>query len=133
MVKPVLVLVPGAWHPPSAFGPFTKYLESKGYLVDPVALQSVDADPPLHNFDADVQHIAAAVEKHADAGRDVILLTHSYGGNPGSSASKGLLKSQREAAGKSGGIINKIYWCVPISWFWLVNLPSFQAVRLWSL
>jgi hypothetical protein len=121
MSKPIFVLVPGAWHPPSAFGPFTRYLESKGYTVDPVPLKSVAADPPLPNFDADVNNIASAVEKHADAGYDVILLTHSYGGNPGSSASKGLLKSQREAAGKPGGIVHKIYWFVAIPSLWSLN------------
>lgn len=112
MSKPIIVLVPGAWHPPSAFDPLTRYLESQGYTVDALALQSVDANPPLENFDADVKHIASVVEKHADTGRDVVLLTHSYGGNPGSSACKGLLKSQRSAAGKQGGIVHKIYWYV---------------------
>jgi hypothetical protein len=113
MSKPIIVLVPGAWHPPSAFDPLTKYLQSKGYTVDALALQSVDANPPLDNFDADVQHIARSIEKHTDAGHDVVLLTHSYGGNPGSSACKGLLKSQRAAANKPGGIVHKIYWYVP--------------------
>ena len=114
MTKPVIVLVPGAWHPPSAFDPLTKYLEAKGYTVDALPLQTVDANPPRPNFDADVQHIAQSIEKHADAGSDVVLLTHSYGGNPGSTACKGLLKSQRAAAGKNGGIVHKIYWYVPL-------------------
>jgi hypothetical protein len=110
MSKPVIVLVPGAWHPPSGFSPLTKYLESHGYTVDALHLQSVDANPPLKDFDADVQHIASAIAKHVDAGNDVVLLTHSYGGNPGSSACKGLLKSDRKKEGKKGGVVHKIYW-----------------------
>ncbi len=103
--KPSIVLVPGAWHPPTAFSPLTKYLEANGYDVHPVALPSVGSSPPQPNFDADVSAISSKLTKLADAGKDIVVLSHSYGGIPGSSAIKGLLKSDR----KSGGVIHKIY------------------------
>ncbi|KAL6245177.1 hypothetical protein RBB50_007952 [Rhinocladiella similis] len=111
MSKPVIVLVPGAWHPPSCFSPLTKYLNEHGYTVEGISLPSVGSTPPEPNFDADVTVIASTVSKCADQGSEVILLFHSYGGVPGASACKGLLKSDRQAAGKKGGIIHLIYCC----------------------
>lgn len=80
--KPTILLIPGAWHPPSAFGPLTRYLESHSYTVIPIALKSVDAPTPLPDYTADVTHIRSQIIQHSP----VVILTHSYGGLPGSSA-----------------------------------------------
>jgi pimeloyl-ACP methyl ester carboxylesterase len=104
-----VVLVPGAWHPASAFSPLTKALEADGLEVVPVDLVSVGADPPLSDFKPDVTRIASKLTELADAGKDIILLMHSYGGVPGSSATEGIVKSVREKAGKSGGVVHLIY------------------------
>ena len=109
--KPSIVLVPGAWHLPTAFSPLTKYLEQNGYSVHPVALASVDSAKPQPNFDADVAAISTKLTELADAGDDLVVLTHSYGGIPGSSATKGLLKSDLEKEGKKGGVVHLIYCC----------------------
>ncbi|KPI38951.1 uncharacterized protein AB675_4500 [Cyphellophora attinorum] len=85
--KPAILLVPGAWHPPTAFAPLTKYLESNGYPVVPLPLATVGAPDPLPNYDQDVSLIREAILKH---GPSVVVLTHSYGGLPGASACKGL-------------------------------------------
>ena len=42
-------------------------------------------------------------------GRDVILFTHSYSGIPGSAASKGLSKAERQAQGKTTGVLGQIF------------------------
>lgn len=111
--KPVLLLVPGAWHAPTAFAPTTSILEEAGYTCVPISLPSVESTKsssfPTPNFDADVDAITSELTKYADQGYDIIIVVHSYGGNPGSSACKGFLKSDRQAAGKEGGIVNVIY------------------------
>jgi Alpha/beta hydrolase family len=107
--KPTVVLVPGAWHPAAAFSPLTKALEADGFEVHPVDLVSVGANPPLADFKPDVAAIASKLSELADAGKDTILLMHSYGGVPGSSATEGLVKSVREKSGKSGGVVHLIY------------------------
>lgn len=111
MSKPTILLVPGAWHAPSGFSPLTKYLTQHGYTVEGISLASVGSSPPQPNFDADVNVIASTISKHADSGSDVILLFHSYGGVPGTSACKGLLKSDRSTTGKQGGVVHLIYCC----------------------
>lgn len=44
-----------------------------------------------------------------NAGREVILIMHSYSGGPGAVAAKGLSLAERRAAGKPGGIIGLIF------------------------
>ena len=44
-----------------------------------------------------------------DAGKDIVLAMHSYGGMPGPVAAKGLSKTERADAGKPGDIIGLIF------------------------
>ena len=50
-----------------------------------------------------------------DAGKDVVLAMHSYGGMPGPVAAKGLSKTERLAAGKRGGIIGLVFLSVLVA------------------
>ncbi|KIX94637.1 uncharacterized protein Z520_09683 [Fonsecaea multimorphosa CBS 102226] len=111
MTKPVILLVPGAWHSPSGFAPLTNYLTQHGYIVEGISLPSVGSSPPQMTFDADVQAIASAISRHSDEGSDIVILFHSYGGIPGTSACKGLLKSDRSSTGRNRGIVHLIYCC----------------------
>lgn len=111
MTKPVILLVPGAWHSPSSFGPLTDYLTQHNYTVEGISLPSVGSSPSQTTFDADIQAIASAISRHSDEGSDIVILFHSYGGLPGTSACKGLLKSDRSSTGRSGGIVHLIYCC----------------------
>lgn len=95
--KPTFVLVPGAWHRPGYFTQIRTYLSEHGYPSVAVATPSVGSDPPAASMDVDIVAVEAAVKKILDAGDDVVLLMHSYGGGPGSEAAgriaEGLLKS----------------------------------------
>lgn len=44
-----------------------------------------------------------------NAGREVVLIMHSYSGGPGAEAAKGLSLAERRAAGRPGGIIGLIF------------------------
>lgn len=111
MTKPVILLVPGAWHSPSGFAPLANYLTQHNYIVEGIPLPSVGSSPPQTTFDADVQAIASTIGRHADEGSNIVILFHSYGGVPGTSACKGLLKSDRSSTGQSGGVVHLIYCC----------------------
>ncbi|KAL8964171.1 MAG: hypothetical protein Q9183_004640 [Haloplaca sp. 2 TL-2023] len=50
-----------------------------------------------------------------DAGKDVILAVHSYGGLPGAVAAKGLSKEERMADGKEGGIVGLLFICALVA------------------
>lgn len=57
----------------------------------------------------DAKFIASEVEKLADAGKDVILIGHSYAGIPVSESARGLSKEERKEQGKPGGLVNLAY------------------------
>lgn len=111
--KTAILFVPGAWHPATSFGPTITILEAAGYVCVPIALPTISttkhASFPSPDFSPDVAVIASQIAKYSDEGFDVALVMHSYGGNPGSEACKGLTKANRQAAGKQGGVTHLIY------------------------
>lgn len=103
----VIVLVPGAWHTAQHYQSFTDLLELKGYEVIARQTPSCGSANP---FEQDVERDVAAIREDLllppiNAGRDVVLVMHSYGGCPGPAAAFGLSKTERLKAGKRGGII----------------------------
>ncbi|KIX09789.1 uncharacterized protein Z518_00870 [Rhinocladiella mackenziei CBS 650.93] len=108
--RPVVVFVPGAWHPPSCFNMVMERLEAAGYETKGVTLASVGAAEPLTDFQPDVQAIQSVMTPIIDQGKDILLVVHSYGGVVGNEAVRGLDKASREKEGKKGGV-SHIYFC----------------------
>jgi pimeloyl-ACP methyl ester carboxylesterase len=113
IVKPAIVIVPGSFSPASFYADVVDALGSYGYEVIVETLLS-SARSPLRGEkaatmqeDADLFH--DIVERLADQGKDVVLVTHSYGGIVGTECSKGLSKEERKALGKTGGISRFVY------------------------
>ena len=57
----------------------------------------------------DAAFVAKEIEKHADQGKDIILLAHSYGGIPATESVKGFSKAERAKQGKAGGVAEIAY------------------------
>lgn len=112
--KPVLVLVHGGWHTPSTYSKFTSALKDEGYEVHVPPLPSMNgARPPNTDLATDTALVRGYVESLLDAGRTIIAIMHSYGGQVGTNALHGLgLKSraQREKP-LPGGVAHLIYMC----------------------
>ncbi|EXJ58602.1 hypothetical protein A1O7_06029 [Cladophialophora yegresii CBS 114405] len=111
--KPVIVIVPGSFSPAPFYADVVAALRSHGYEAIVETLPS-SARSPLRGEKAatmqdDADHFRNIVEKIADQGRDVVIMTHSYGGFPGTECSKGLSKEERNTAGKTGGISRFVY------------------------
>jgi hypothetical protein len=114
--KPAIVISPGGGHLSGAYTRLATYLTTHGHPVTAVDLVSNTittnpsaATPYPTTFAGDVAAVTSAITSHADAGRDVVLLCHSFGGIPGSTACKGLLKSDRATHGLPGGVVHVIY------------------------
>lgn len=107
--KTTFIMVPGAWHRASAYELTAERLRAAGYNVTVIELPTCGAEPPLENFDQDVDCTRKAIEEAADKGQDVAVLMHSYGGIVGASSCRGLGKKQREASGKTGGVVKLVY------------------------
>jgi pimeloyl-ACP methyl ester carboxylesterase len=108
LVKPTIVLVHGAWHTADCWSLVTSQLKEYGYSFQAIQLPSAGGDLAI-TVEEDAAHIRKSTYELAAAGKDVILVLHSYGGIPGTESAKGLLKKDREAEQKSGGIISIVY------------------------
>jgi hypothetical protein len=53
--------------------------------------------------------VTAALTPLVNAGKNVVMVMHSYGGAPGSAAVKGLTRAVRQTAGLPGGVIELVY------------------------
>jgi hypothetical protein len=104
MSKPTIIIVHGSWHAPAHFDRLIGVLGTKhGYKCIPVDLPSMRGThlPPATLTD-DSNAIRSAILSELDeAGNDVILLAHSYGGAPTTNSPKGLDHKSRTAQGKS--------------------------------
>ncbi|VTT78066.1 unnamed protein product [Fusarium fujikuroi] len=87
--KTSLVFVPGAWHKPSCYSKVMEQLQNQHHLTCiPVTLPTT-MDDPMASFKDDVDAVRGAIRQETEKGRDVIVITHSYGGTVGNSAVKG--------------------------------------------
>ena len=102
---PTIVFVPGAWHSPEFFGAVIAILEPLGYKCVTISMPAVGRTKPVDNLDEDIAAVRTIVMKELDAGHDVIMHAHSWGGIPVNSALDGLSKAAREKDGKKGAVV----------------------------
>jgi hypothetical protein len=57
----------------------------------------------------DAAFIAKHIARLADAGKDILVIAHSYGGTPATESIKGLSKKERVERGKKGGVVGLAY------------------------
>ena len=108
-VKPTFVLVPGNFLPPTYYTDVAKVLESHSFPTQLVTLISTGSKEPLTSNEPDIAAIRKSVEDLTSAGKEVIVVIHSYAGVPGCEAVKGLGKQERSGVGKSGGVVKLVY------------------------
>ncbi|KAL7782517.1 Alpha/beta hydrolase fold-1 [Trichoderma ceciliae] len=106
--KPTIVFIHGAWHKPDCWDAVTSQLSVYGYSFDTIMLLSSGGDISTTVAD-DAAHIQNSTSKLVASGKELILVMHSYGGIPGTESAKGLLKKDRQAERKLGGIISLVY------------------------
>ncbi|KAK8035156.1 hypothetical protein PG993_010151 [Apiospora rasikravindrae] len=110
-----ILIIPGASALPKHWQPVVDAVAKRGVDIQALHLPSVGLEDgaarpgPPPTLQDDAAFIAKHIAILADAGRDVILVTHSYGGAPASEAVKGLSKTSRQEQGLDGGVIRIAY------------------------
>ena len=107
--KPVVLVVPGAWHSPSHFTPLVRHLQRAGFPCEAINLSPEETFPETQTFAAHVQIIRESVEGSVHEGRECMLVLHSYGGVVGCEATRGLSKTERAARGETGGVVALLF------------------------
>jgi pimeloyl-ACP methyl ester carboxylesterase len=107
--SPTIVFAPGGWHRPGCFDLVSADLNLRGYETEGVSYPSVGAEPPNKGLADDATALRVMIERLADHGKQVVLVTHSYGGIVGANAVEGLAYRQRAREGKKGGVVMFVY------------------------
>ncbi|KAI7779318.1 hypothetical protein LA080_000989 [Diaporthe eres] len=108
--RPTIIIVHGGWHTPASYEKLTSALEDSGYEVHCPRLLSVnEARPPNAGLSDDTALVRSYVESLVQAGRSVVAIAHSYGGQVITNALCGLGVDARAAKGLKGGVWHLIY------------------------
>lgn len=107
--NPIFVFVPGAWHTADAFDVIRDLMHNRGHATEAISTPSVGAFSPDKGLHADIEHTHAVLKGMVDAGRQIVLVNHSYGGMVGAGAVEGLGYAQRCKAGLPGGILMVVW------------------------
>lgn len=107
MSKPILILCPGAWYPPTAFNPLISKLPD--YTTYTIAFPSIQQSTVVKDLQPDITALRTVVQRECDQGREVVVISHSWSGLPVSSALDGLSRSQRQKDGQEGGVIKLVF------------------------
>lgn len=107
-ILPTILAVPGAWHTVESFDTVKKIFTDRNYdFVSQNAPGVVDANATVTGDAASLR--TNLLQPLVEAGKDVIVMMHSYGGMYGSQAVRGLSKRERAQSGKQGGVVSLIY------------------------
>ncbi|EHA46658.1 hypothetical protein MGG_10555 [Pyricularia oryzae 70-15] len=106
--RPTIIIIPGAWHQPVHYTALAEPLRQRGYKVEVAALSTMgdpDAIRAKTHHD-DVEIVRALLEPHLAAGREVVLVGHSYGGLVATDTAAGFTVEERGAVptGPDGGL-----------------------------
>ncbi|KAJ5934625.1 hypothetical protein N7466_004172 [Penicillium verhagenii] len=105
--KPTLIFCPGAWYPTTAFEPLVAHFPDHSTYT--VAFPSIQQATSVQDLQPDIDALRTLVEQEANAGKDVVVISHSWSGLPVNSALDGLSKTERQAAGETGGVAKLIF------------------------
>ncbi|KAB8231339.1 alpha/beta hydrolase [Aspergillus alliaceus] len=92
-----IVLIGGGWHPTASYEKFQSALEAQDYRT------------PTADLYTDSEFIRSYVEGLVEAGRHVVVLMHSYGGQVGTNCLVGLGAETRKQRGLTGGVTRLVY------------------------
>jgi pimeloyl-ACP methyl ester carboxylesterase len=105
---PTILAVPGAWHTVESFDTMKKIFTDRNYdFVSQNAPGVIEANSTVTGDAASLR--TNLLQPLVEAGKDVIVMMHSYGGMYGSQAVQGLSKRERKKSGKQGGVVSLVY------------------------
>ncbi|KAJ7187984.1 Alpha/Beta hydrolase protein [Mycena filopes] len=107
--KPTIVLSHALGHGPKCYDPLANALHAAGFEFIAPRHPSIGAGVINSTMDREVTALRSAMQPALDAGKEIILLAHSYGGLVAPPTALGYTVSDRRAKGQKGGIKAVVY------------------------
>ena len=109
--KPLTLVVHGAWHRPAHYRALIRDLQARGHtvLAPPLASAGYDDSIEGKTHVDDTRRIHEVLLPYLDAGREAVILAHSYGGLPATAAVEHHTVAERTARGLPGGVVGIVY------------------------
>jgi hypothetical protein len=132
MPLPTLIFAHGAWHGPEHWEPLSAILRTKGFTCFTPLLDFCGTERPVDSICSSINQIQKIIATETTAGRNVVVINHSFGGSVGCSAVKGFTKKDpsrlSDASGYVVGIIQLCAFTPPAkhSLYDVVGTPAFH-------
>lgn len=140
-----ILVIPGSCSPAPLYENLVSHIKSiSGIETYVYGLPSGNRLPPEQpaGLADDASFFRDKIIELAEAGKDVVLVPHSYGGLVASDACQGVLKSQRAQQGLQGGVVRIVYLtcvvapldqasadvCGVLSFDWLLSMDNVSDV-----
>jgi len=107
--KPTIVWVPGLLHTPAHYQPMISSLAKVSIPSLAISLPNIGPGAATTAPYDDVKAVRVKLHELVAEGKEVIVLSHSYGGVPACQAIRGLERSKRVEGGQLGGVIRIIF------------------------
>lgn len=130
--KPTIILLPGAWHTPDHYTTLLTTLQSLNYPTRSLKLPSVNpTNPHLTTVESEAAFVREELLlPELDAGNDVIIIAHSYGGVIAGAAAKGLGRGDR-GEGKSA-VLGWVFLCAIVGFKGKMMCPKKEDLVRWA-
>ena len=107
--KPTVVWCPGLLHTQEHFQPIVSALAKVSIPSVVISVPNIGAGAATAAPYDDVKTTRTKLQELVDEGKEVLVISHSYGGVPACQAIRGLEKSQRVKDNQHGGIIRIVF------------------------
>ena len=105
---PIFLFIPGGWHSPQYFSPLVQALADSGYDSETVTL-NINASPPLKDLEPEVEVILSKLNPLLEAGKNIIVVSHSYGGIPATEAIGRAFAAADQGPSHAGRVLRMVY------------------------
>ena len=133
MSLPSLIFVHGAWHSPEHWAPLTAILRKEGFSCFTPLLDFCGTERPVDSIRSSICQIRQIIATETTAGRNVVVINHSFGGSVGCSSVKGFTKKDHSRLSNgSGYVVGIIQLCAftpqsKQSLYDVVGTPAFHC------
>ncbi|OJJ30159.1 hypothetical protein ASPWEDRAFT_45722 [Aspergillus wentii DTO 134E9] len=109
--SPTIVIVPASFCPSSFYSAVSGALQDHGLETVVGTLQSTALEPSgkAATMQDDSTYFRQIISDLAHQEKEIVLVAHSYGGIVATECSQGLSRTERQASGQKGGIIQLVY------------------------